>query len=55
MRAVLSGENMGLPMHDSVAREMELSKCNESVDLPRSSKSQPFQSFDLQPSGLPIP
>ncbi|KAG7336879.1 lecithin:cholesterol acyltransferase [Nitzschia inconspicua] len=24
LRAVLSGENMGLPMHDSVAREMEL-------------------------------
>lgn len=27
MRAVISGENMGLPMSDEIARDMEVSKC----------------------------
>lgn len=31
LRAVISGENMGLPMQDSAAREMELSECGNLV------------------------
>ena len=38
LRAVISGENMGLPISDETAREMEVSKCHSSTYGKASSK-----------------